>query len=164
MKIPFFNDQDSLEIIHHLDRDLQHLNELWDTTRELNQLLNQRGATLNDRVYQLLDHVQEKSLSQKPFRDALIQRISDVTGKPLNLSRLLKCTKSEYRTQIVQLCDQIYDKLGQVQSMMYSNQIVLGYTANFYSQWLQRIAGISNPTDDFAGDRVASGSLVTRSC
>lgn len=135
-------------LLSHLTAELSQLNELWELTQQLNQRLNQAGSRFDDQAFQDLSHVQARQAHIQNARSEWTQRLADWTGEAGNLTQALKLLEPEYREKIRQIRAEIYDKILQIQSTTYANQIVLGYHANFYEQFLMALAG----SPELAGD------------
>ncbi len=152
----------------HLSAECDNVQNLLDVCLNLNQCLN--NPQLRKAANEMAEMQSILRLSQllRVRREELSEELASLIGHPANLSRLIERINPEYQVQLTNVRQQILDKLSKIQTISYSNQIVMNYTLSFYHQFLSAIVNecgggqISPIGND--GRPLESGQLITKTC
>ncbi|MEZ6095536.1 MAG: hypothetical protein R3C03_15115 [Pirellulaceae bacterium] len=162
------SNDNTLEWIDLLNAEIENLDRLVSTTKQLNDHLNNREKPDTPPNLEAdLQQIMELAKDVQCRRKDLTSRLQNAVGEPANLTQLIKHAKPEYQSQLKQLREQMHRKLSEIQTISYSNQVVLNYTMVFYHQLFAGIAGEELPRNSNGSNEakpIETGKLISRNC
>lgn len=148
--------------------EVDNLENLRANCERLNAELNGGGLKNQDTVIAELDQILKLGLEVRTRRQEMTTQLRGEIGEPVNLTRLIQRVQPEYQTQLRKLRESLFDKLTAIQTISFSNQVVMNYTMNFYHRLLSAIAGESPDGRDGSRDgkshTLGTGQLITKHC
>ncbi len=162
------SDQSAQNWIARLESEKNSLESLRLECVGLQEALKAGVSQSQDDLMLRLSQIQAMGTEIRRQRGEMAMKIKEAIGEPTNLTRLIQHVRPEYQSQLKKLRTQLQDKLLEIQTISFSNQIVMNYTMDFYHRLLEGVVGDTGGEAAMTLDGklrpMEKGQLFTKNC